>query len=186
MDFGFTSSPHGGCNYRSAPSSPSRVTEWYCGFDELLMAAGVDQSGSLATVPFAWEEKPGVPKTLMYEDDFSFDVSCDFGSGLVPAEDLFHSGVIKTADSSPCFQDWTVERERGRERGFSSSRLPSTRSRRTRSLSPLGDSDYRREQQPTTTTVNGDGTAAVIVVHVSLRWLCRNFPSGCGTKLMSS
>ncbi|KAI3762915.1 hypothetical protein L1987_53357 [Smallanthus sonchifolius] len=74
MDFGFMSSPHRGSYNRSAPSSPSRVTEWYCGFDELLMAAGVDHRGSLATVPFAWEEKPGVPKTLMYEDDFSFDI----------------------------------------------------------------------------------------------------------------
>ncbi|XP_076909830.1 uncharacterized protein LOC143567251 [Bidens hawaiensis] len=149
---GFFSPPHGGSfHYASAPSSPS-LTEMYCGFDELLMAAGVTRAssscGPLASIPFAWEEKPGVPKTpgnLHDEDDFSFDVSCGFGGGSVPAEDLFDGGVIKTTDSP------VVVRERGRERGFSSARLSSSRARRTRSLSPLGVSKYPREPQPMST-----------------------------------
>ncbi|KAI3513146.1 hypothetical protein L1887_20472 [Cichorium endivia] len=52
-------------NYTSAPSSPRRLTELYCGFDELLISAGTHRISSLATVPFAWEEKPGVPKASM-------------------------------------------------------------------------------------------------------------------------
>ncbi|XP_024972854.1 uncharacterized protein LOC112511462 [Cynara cardunculus var. scolymus] len=152
MDFDFNSSSYGGASYyNSAPSSPTRMTEFYCQFDELLISAEANHTNCLAAVPFAWEEKPGVPKgfTDSFEDDFSFDVSCQFGRDLVaPAEDLFDGGVIKTVDSTPGQKEKRVERERGRERGFSSSsRLPSSRSRRTRSLSPLGGSDYRREQQ---------------------------------------
>lgn len=146
MDFDFNSSSDGCGYYTSAPSSPTRLTDVYCDFDELLMAAGANHGGCLAAVPFAWEEKPGVPKTFTnsFEDDFSFDVSCHFGRDSVPAEDLFHGGVIKAIDPQTRLKD---ERERGRERGSSFSRLPSSRSRRTRSLSPLGSSDQRREQQ---------------------------------------
>ncbi|KAI3684764.1 hypothetical protein L6452_33990 [Arctium lappa] len=158
MDFDFNSSPLGGSNYyNSAPSSPTRLTEFYCQFDELLISAGgANHRGSLAAVPFAWEEKPGVPKRFMDssfeddDDDFSFDVSCEFGrDSAAPADDLFHGGVIKTVDPAPPGrEEKRVERERGRERGFSSSsRLPSSRSRRTRSLSPIGGSDFRQQQQ---------------------------------------
>lgn len=148
IDFNFNSSPISGSYYSRAPSSPARLGALYCDFDELLIAAaGADQSNCLAAVPFAWEEKPGVPKTPgLFQDEFSFDVSCELGKGSVPAEDLFHGGRIKIVDTP-------VERERGRDRGFSSSRLPSSRSRRTRSLSPLGASDYRREQQPVSTRI---------------------------------
>lgn len=144
MDFDFKSSSYG---YTSAPSSPKQLTELYCGFDELLIDVGATCIRSPAMVPFAWEEKPGVPKTpkKLSEDEFSFDVSCHISSDSVPADDLFHGGVIKTVDSPR-----KVERERGRDRGFSSaSRLPSSRSRRTRSLSPLGASTQRREQMVT-------------------------------------
>ncbi|CAI9267006.1 unnamed protein product [Lactuca saligna] len=151
MDFGFNSSSDGCGYYTSAPSSPTnnRLTDVYCEFDELLIAAGANRSSCLAAVPFAWEEKPGVPKTSnnLFEDEFSFDVSCHFGRDSVPAEDLFHGGVIKTVDPQTRLQEKKEERERGRERGSSYSRLPSSRSRRTRSLSPLGSSDQRREQQ---------------------------------------
>ncbi|PWA66329.1 hypothetical protein CTI12_AA327450 [Artemisia annua] len=72
MDFDFKSSSYG---YTSAPSSPKQLTELYCGFDELLIDVGATCIRSLATVPFAWEEKPGVPKTpkKLSEDEFSFD-----------------------------------------------------------------------------------------------------------------
>ncbi|KAI3773813.1 hypothetical protein L1987_48348 [Smallanthus sonchifolius] len=144
--------------YTSAPSSPTRLTDMYCRFDELLIAAGANRNISPATVPFAWEEKPSVPKTptSLFEDDFSFDVSCEIGSDLVPAEDLFQGGVIKVQENK-------IGRERGRERGFSSSRLPS-RSRRARSLSPLGVLDYQREQKPSTSA------SACSSENVSRRW----------------
>ncbi|KAJ0604166.1 hypothetical protein HanRHA438_Chr02g0058371 [Helianthus annuus] len=174
VDFGFVSSSHHGLHYASAPSSPTRLGEVYCGFDELLIAAGANRSDSLATVPFAWEEKPGVPKTPdnLYEDDFSFDVSCDFVSDSVPAEDLFQGGVIKTVgpvSEERAFSDRRIC-ERGRERGFSSSRLPSSRSRRTRSLSPLGASDYRREQQPMTPRTKPTATPSCSADNGSKRW----------------
>ncbi|KAI3807245.1 hypothetical protein L1987_23170 [Smallanthus sonchifolius] len=124
FDFSFPS-------YTSAP----------CGFDE------DNSNSSLATIPFAWEEKPGVPKTptnLFQEDDFSFPVSCHF-------------------DSESHVQERKIERERGRERGFStSSRLPSSRSRRTRSLSPLGSSDRRQQVVPS--------SPAPSTENVSRRW----------------
>ncbi|KAK1427389.1 hypothetical protein QVD17_16072 [Tagetes erecta] len=163
LDFNFNSSPIIGSYYSSAPSSPTRLGALYCDFDELLIAAaGADQISSLAAVPFAWEEKPGVPKTPgLFQDEFSFDVSCDLGTGSVPAEDLFHGGRIKTADTP-------VERERGRDRGFS---LPSSRSRRTRSLSPLGVSDFRREQQPLSTRITPVSAPVVAPVEAgSKRW----------------
>ncbi|KAL7615829.1 hypothetical protein Lser_V15G00764 [Lactuca serriola] len=149
MDLDFSSSSCTGGYYTSAPSSPTRLTELYCGFDELLISAGTHRSSSLATVPFAWEEKPGVPKASanLFEDDFSFDVSFHLPRDSISAEDLFHGGVIKTGDPP---REKTTERERGRERGVSpsSSRLPSSRSRRTRSMSPIGGSDNCRQQQP--------------------------------------
>ncbi|KAI3737072.1 hypothetical protein L2E82_27067 [Cichorium intybus] len=149
MDFDFNSSSDSCGYYTSAPSSPTRLTDVYCDFDKLLIAAGANHRGCVAAVPFAWEEKPGVPKTSTnsFEDDFSFDVSSHFGRDEVSADDLFHGGVIKTVDSQPRLQEKKEERERGRERGSSFSRLPSSRSRRTRSLSPLGSLDQRREQQ---------------------------------------
>ncbi|KVH98365.1 hypothetical protein Ccrd_023421 [Cynara cardunculus var. scolymus] len=76
MDFDFNSSSYGGASYyNSAPSSPTRMTEFYCQFDELLISAEANHTNCLAAVPFAWEEKPGVPKgfTDSFEDDFSFD-----------------------------------------------------------------------------------------------------------------
>ncbi|KAJ9559951.1 hypothetical protein OSB04_005111 [Centaurea solstitialis] len=143
MDFNFNSSPYN--HYNSAPSSPTRLTDFYCQFDELFISAeaATTRTACRAAVPFAWEEKPGVPKGLndSSEDDFSFDVSSQFG--VAPAEDLFQGGVIKIGD--PTTKDKRgVERERGRERGFSNS---SSRSRRTRSMSPLGGSDYRQQQR---------------------------------------
>ncbi|KAF5817739.1 hypothetical protein HanXRQr2_Chr02g0056571 [Helianthus annuus] len=84
-DFDFTFPSHADTCYTSAPSSPTRLTDLYRGFDELLIAADANCTSSLATIPFAWEEKPGVPKTSsnLPEDDFTFDVSCGFDSESV-------------------------------------------------------------------------------------------------------
>ncbi|KAI3807247.1 hypothetical protein L1987_23172 [Smallanthus sonchifolius] len=134
----------------SSPSSHLRRE-----FEYLLIAADANRTNSLAAVPFAWEERPGVPKAVatLFQDDFSFDVSRHFDSNPVPAEDLFQGGVIRTVVTSK------VERERGRERGFSSSRLPSSRSRRTRSLPPPGVFEQRPQRMapssPVSSTENG-------------------------------
>ncbi|KAJ0804846.1 hypothetical protein HanPI659440_Chr02g0042781 [Helianthus annuus] len=119
-EFDFTFPSHADTCYTSAPSSPTRLTDLYRGFDELLIIGDANRTSSLATIPFAWEEKPGVPKTPsnLPEDEFTFDVSCGFDSESVQ------------------------QRERGRERGFSNA----SRSRRTRSLSPLGSSHQWRQQ----------------------------------------
>ncbi|GJV83371.1 hypothetical protein Tco_1523269 [Tanacetum coccineum] len=83
----------------------------------------------------------------------------------VSPDDLFQGGVIKTVDSPR-----KVEKERGRDRGLSSStsRLPSSRSRRTRSLSPLGASTQRREQMvtPSSPTPSGNGSKNGVL------WIC--------------
>ncbi|XP_076909825.1 uncharacterized protein LOC143567246 [Bidens hawaiensis] len=136
-DFEFTFPSHD-C-YTSAPSSPTRLTELYCGFDELLITADANRNSSPATVPFAWEEKPGIPKTPanLLEDDFSFNISCHFNNNeSVSLEYLSNKTVVPPPHAQ--------QRERGRERGYS----PSSRSRRTRSLSPLGISDQRRQVVP--------------------------------------
>ncbi|KAJ0614607.1 hypothetical protein HanIR_Chr02g0064321 [Helianthus annuus] len=119
-DFEFSFPSHADTCYTSAPSSPTRLTDFYRGFEELLITADTNRASSLATIPFAWEEKPGVPKTPsnILEDDFTFDVSCGFDSESV--------------------------QQRGRERGFSNSSR--SRRTRTRSLSPLGSSHKWRQQ----------------------------------------
>ncbi|KAJ0754722.1 hypothetical protein HanPI659440_Chr09g0350011 [Helianthus annuus] len=128
-------------DYFSAPNSPTRIPD----FDQLLLSE--PQTYSQATVPFAWEEKPGVPKSTgnLFDADFAFDVSGRDSS--VTAEDMFQHGVIKPVelDQQAVVVDKIQERERGRER--SSSGLSSSRSRRTRSLPP-----FRGTEQPTTTT----------------------------------
>ncbi|KVI06632.1 uncharacterized protein LOC112510295 [Cynara cardunculus var. scolymus] len=151
MDFDFTSSAYatapmtpkfmaaGDC-YFSAPPSPTKTTEIHHDeFDDEFLISEEDNHGgnSLATVPFAWEEKPGVPKSVY---DFAFDVSGELKRDSSAAEDLFHGGVI--IKSVEKMKTSMGERERGRERGSSSSSsssagLSSSRSRRTRSLPPV-------------------------------------------------
>ncbi|XP_076909826.1 uncharacterized protein LOC143567247 [Bidens hawaiensis] len=133
INFNSNSSPPGGYHYAGSHSSPNGWPESYWPEFEHL-DDGANRRRSVAAVPFAWEEKPGVPKAVdrtadLFQDDFSFDVSCHLDSGSVPAEDLFRGGVIRTAD--PNQQETKITRERGRERG-----LQSSRSRRTRSLPP--------------------------------------------------
>lgn len=165
MDLDFDSSSYGG-GYTSTPSSPTRLTELYWEFD---VGANQNCSRAVAAVPFAWEEKPGVPKLtpgFLCQEDFSFDVSCHLDSTSVPAEDLFDGSVIKTVDPLP-LQERKVERERGRERGFSSSRLPSSRSRRTRSLPPA-ISNHREQQMAPSSYVSSSENGSRIWSFIDL------------------
>lgn len=128
--------------YFSAPPSPTQITEFYRKFDELLISDDTQRSNSLATVPFAWEEKPGVPKSLtkLFDNDFAFDVISGelHRDSSASAEDLFQGGVIKSNEI-----EYEPPQERGRDR-HNTNGLPSSRSRRTRSLPPFRGF----EQQP--------------------------------------
>ncbi|XP_076949368.1 uncharacterized protein LOC143621989 [Bidens hawaiensis] len=93
-----------------------------------------------ATVPFAWEDKPGVPNPLykFLEQDFEFDVSGEFSNDSVPAEDLFDGGVIKRLETT------TNVFKTGPDESFS-------RSRRTQSFSTHRGWQVPWEQQSLTT-----------------------------------
>ncbi|KAI3726696.1 hypothetical protein L1987_66496 [Smallanthus sonchifolius] len=120
----------------SAPTSPGRIPELYNEFEELLLSDGGQQSYSLAAVPFAWEERPGVPKSVsnFFNVDFEFDVSGElYRDSSVSAEDLFRGGVIKAAE--------TKQVQRGREKTVSDGTTHRSRSRRTQSLPPFRGSE---------------------------------------------
>ncbi|KAI5656181.1 hypothetical protein M9H77_24974 [Catharanthus roseus] len=192
------STPKGfGENYyfMSAPSSPSRISKFYQDFEDFLMINGClepddendddgddddddddENSGSVvASVPFAWEEKPGKPKspkraTAAKEDEFAFDVSEDFEKSSVSAEELFDGGVIKPLKPPPRLQlpakirdsaqnqispgSFSPRHEklesnsssRGRERTINGNKSSSNR-RVTRSLSPLRVSEYQWDEE---------------------------------------
>ncbi|KAK1422223.1 hypothetical protein QVD17_25189 [Tagetes erecta] len=109
-------------------SSPTTISQLYNDFNH--------RKNSPATVPFAWEEKPGIPKSTTTSSsftndsefdpsfDFEFDLSFEFHHNSVSADDLFHAGIIKPTETL---------QERGRQRNCSG--LSSSKTRRTRSLS---------------------------------------------------
>ncbi|KAL4583615.1 hypothetical protein LXL04_008193 [Taraxacum kok-saghyz] len=162
-DFNFNSSAYGsapstprliGDCYFSAPTSPTRVTDLYREFDELLVSDDAQRfKNSFATVPFAWEERPGVPKSVinLFKDDFAFDVSGELHrDSSAAAEDLFDDGVIKSRDLPPPVREIKnreIKTSRGRQAG-----LPSSRSRRTRSLPPVRALEQPPARPPTDST----------------------------------
>ncbi|KAL8029961.1 hypothetical protein ABFX02_14G256500 [Erythranthe guttata] len=92
--------------YFSAPTSPSHLSEFYKDFDHFFSNDG---GGAVATsaVPFDWEEKPGTPKSpvrINSGDDFVFDVSRDWETASLSAEELFDGGVIKPLKPPPRLQ----------------------------------------------------------------------------------
>ena len=168
LDFDFSHSDSFSCpttpksfgNYFfSAPTSPSRISEFYSDFDQL---SGIKSSSSPPRVPFDWEEKPGKPKSPIKVtdknedvDDFAFDFSAELEGASLSAEELFDGGKIRALKppprpplSSPIKNknvDGVTEKERGRERGSS---IPASRSgRRTRSLSPFRVSELAWEEE---------------------------------------
>ncbi|GFP94529.1 hypothetical protein PHJA_001597300 [Phtheirospermum japonicum] len=92
--------------YFSAPTSPSHLSQIYNkGFDDLL--ADVDDCGLSSAVPFDWEEKPGTPKSPVRTDncdDFAFDLSRNYDTASLSAEELFDGGVIKPLKPPPRLQ----------------------------------------------------------------------------------
>nr|GEX57194.1 hypothetical protein [Tanacetum cinerariifolium] len=103
--------------YFSAPNSPTRrIPELDLEFDDHLIEDETSRNNNLASVPFAWEEKPGVPKSVYnsFNDEFAFDVS---------------------GHNDERVENERAMQERGRDR--TSYNTSSSRSRRTRSLPPV-------------------------------------------------
>ncbi|KAE8718149.1 hypothetical protein F3Y22_tig00110017pilonHSYRG00065 [Hibiscus syriacus] len=102
----------GGCFF-SAPTSPTRLSEFYREFDRFSTMGGRQSSRrniSLA-IPFDWEEKPGTPKSPrgarneeVEEDDFAFDFCEALEKTSLSAEDLFDGGKIKPLKPPPGLQ----------------------------------------------------------------------------------
>ncbi|XWS14657.1 hypothetical protein CRYUN_Cryun35bG0028100 [Craigia yunnanensis] len=97
----------------SAPTSPTRMSEFYREFDRLSMTKDRQSSirSSSLAIPFDWEEKPGTPKspraTINDEeegDDFAFDFSEALEKTSLSAEELFDGGKIKPFKPPPRLQ----------------------------------------------------------------------------------
>ncbi|XP_030450101.2 uncharacterized protein LOC115672433 [Syzygium oleosum] len=95
-----------GSLYFSAPTSPTRASAF---LQELRKSRK-----SLSSIPFAWEEKPGVPKGGgSYqngggggddEDDFEFDFSGQLDRASATADELFDGGKIRPLKPPPRLQ----------------------------------------------------------------------------------
>ncbi|CAK7347593.1 unnamed protein product [Dovyalis caffra] len=87
----------------SAPTSPSRVAEFYSYFDSLVDDSNEETTG----VPFRWEERPGTPKSPRAttnsnnEDDFAFDFSAKLEEKSLSADELFDGGKIRPLKLPP-------------------------------------------------------------------------------------
>ncbi|XP_076919606.1 uncharacterized protein LOC143580486 [Bidens hawaiensis] len=186
-DFDFTASAYAsapstprfmGDYHFSAPTSPTRIPDLYSQFEELLISESDDTHRTnycLAAVPFAWEEKPGVPKSVsnVYDRDFAFDVSSELHrDSSVSAEDIFHGGVIKQHEQPPITPPSSAAnkvRERGRERTPNSG-LSSSRSRRTRSLPPFRGSELKSAATTTTAASQEASSSTTLSVFGSKKW----------------
>lgn len=119
--------------YTSAPTSPSRISEFYREFDSFFMmndndddAAGRTSVNSSA-IPFGWEERPGTPKSRSprspREDDFAFDFSfsAEMEQASLTAEELFDGGKIRPLKPPPRLQ---VDEQAGQKSPLLSPRSP--------------------------------------------------------------
>ncbi|XP_028102060.1 probable membrane-associated kinase regulator 3 [Camellia sinensis] len=105
-DFNFDSA--GTSPYVSSPSSPQR-------FGNFFFSAPTSPTGSSAffrqfnsvstgsTIPFNWEEKPGISKTND-NNDFEFNFSGQLEKTSVSADELFDGGKIKPLKPPPRLQ----------------------------------------------------------------------------------
>ncbi|XP_022768822.1 uncharacterized protein LOC111312641 [Durio zibethinus] len=97
----------------SAPTSPTRMSEFYREFDGFSMMNDRQSSirSSSLAIPFDWEEKPGTPKSPRATrigdgkgDDFAFDFSEALEKTSLSAEELFDGGKIKPLKPPPRLQ----------------------------------------------------------------------------------
>ncbi|KAI4388602.1 hypothetical protein MLD38_000916 [Melastoma candidum] len=87
--------------YFSAPTSPTRVSEFYREFSEFSASMA---EGTSSSVPFEWEERPGTPKFGKSGDEFAFDFSAELEKKSLSAEELFDGGVIRPLKLPPRLQ----------------------------------------------------------------------------------
>ncbi|KAF5747066.1 hypothetical protein HS088_TW06G01244 [Tripterygium wilfordii] len=86
----------------SAPTSPTRISEFYREFENFLI--NDSRSGG---APFHWEEMPKSPNKNVVaaaDDDFAFDFSEDLEKTSLTAEELFDGGVIRPLKPPPRLQ----------------------------------------------------------------------------------
>ncbi|CAK9185844.1 unnamed protein product [Ilex paraguariensis] len=80
--------------YFSAPTSPTRLSEFYRDLDDLLNNSSTKTGGDSSTVPVEWKEKAS-SRANNHEDDFAFDFSAELERTSLSADELFDGGVIR-------------------------------------------------------------------------------------------
>lgn len=160
--------------FYSAPTSPSRMSDFYRAFDDEF-SGEVYTSRSPLVVPYEWQYNPASKPSITDEGDFAFEFSRELERTSLSADELFDGGKIKPLEPPPPRSDQFVRtpdrlassrsprspskaqkktaKERGRERvstnsaAAAASVLGSNSGRRTtRSLSPLRVSKYPWEE----------------------------------------
>ncbi|KAL7263797.1 hypothetical protein ACSBR1_001868 [Camellia fascicularis] len=90
----------------SAPTSPTRSSSFFLDFNSL--SADSSSSASLPlTIPFNWEQSPGIPKSKLpnnQDTDFEFDFSGHLQRTSLSADELFDGGKIKPLKPPPRLQ----------------------------------------------------------------------------------
>ncbi|KAL6521945.1 hypothetical protein OROMI_031822 [Orobanche minor] len=154
--------------YISAPTSPSHLSQFYNKNSDDLFAAGNDTGGYglSSTVPFDWEEKPGTPKSPVRSNiegdvfDFAFDVSRNYETAHLSAEELFDGGLIKPLKPPPCLHFPPAARSRqnvgaSQRKSISPTRKvihgalfsPRLKNIKARSLSPIRGRQFSSEDK---------------------------------------
>lgn len=94
----------------SAPTSPTRATAFYSDLRQLsLIEDDINPRYSSSSIPFKWEEKPGIPKCTARlpihnnhdSQDFEFDFSGQLDIASLSAEELFDGGKIRPLKPPP-------------------------------------------------------------------------------------
>ncbi|KAF5448688.1 hypothetical protein F2P56_029195 [Juglans regia] len=100
--------------YFSAPTSPTRASAFYHELNSLSLHDVIPRS-SASSIPFNWEERPGIPKSKAINngesdndndggEDFEFDFSGHLERTSLSADELFDGGKIKPLKPPPRLQ----------------------------------------------------------------------------------
>lgn len=98
----------------SAPTSPSRASAFYRDLNNFSVQDMMPRK-SVSSIPFNWEEKPGIPKSKAAKDgeinndndeneDFEFNFSGQLQRTSLSADELFDGGKIKPLKPPPRLQ----------------------------------------------------------------------------------
>ncbi|KAE8719366.1 Serine carboxypeptidase-like 26 [Hibiscus syriacus] len=152
--------------YMTAPSSPQRFGSSF------FFSAPTSPTRVSASVPFQWEEKPGIPKTKGFhgkldkedDEDFEFEFSGQLERTSLSADELFQGGKVRPLNHFDPFEtpihksrkgSVPVEpKQRGRDRSSACSSSSSSSyyyvHKKSRSLSPFKASDDTTFEQEIT------------------------------------